>query len=179
MDGEESNSRTIPALGCRRPSSRRIRVVLPAPLAPSRPTTSPRRTTRSAAETAVNAPKRRDAPLASARMSTRLPPRLAGERGHYDGVVEVRLHRLHAVRERARRGPYTPAGASPPGQRGGTVGPASGSERAGNAAEDVFRRAAREHVPGLQQDHGGRAGRLVHVGRGDRDRGAARGSAGD
>src|SRR5580693_488387 len=42
-----------------RPSSIRIRVVLPAPLAPSRPTISPGRTSRLTSRTAVAAPNRR------------------------------------------------------------------------------------------------------------------------
>ena len=44
-----------------------MRVVLPAPLAPSSPTTSPARTSRSTPATAVNAPKRRTTLLGAAR----------------------------------------------------------------------------------------------------------------
>src|SRR5215472_598499 len=102
MDGGAPNSRTIPALGRRRPSSRRMRVVLPAPLAPSRPTTSPRPMTRSAADTAVNAPKRLLAPRVSARLSIRLPPRLVGQGRDHDRVVEVGVYWLHAVGKPAR-----------------------------------------------------------------------------
>src|SRR3954447_13548141 len=46
-----------PALGRTRPSSIRSVVVLPAPLGPRKPYTSPRRTVRSTASTAVRGPK--------------------------------------------------------------------------------------------------------------------------
>ena len=49
-----------------------MRVVLPAPLAPSRPTTSPPRTVRSAPPTATNEPKRRVTARASARGAGRV-----------------------------------------------------------------------------------------------------------
>ena len=75
-EGGRPNSSTLPAVGWRRPSSSRMRVVLPAPLAPSSPTTSPARTSRSTPATAVNAPKRRTAPSASGQ-----PRRACGRRG--------------------------------------------------------------------------------------------------
>ena len=50
----------LPALGERLPVSICIVVVLPAPLGPSRPRTSPRRRVKSIARTAACAPKDRD-----------------------------------------------------------------------------------------------------------------------
>src|SRR5512143_976121 len=54
-----------PALGASRPVSIRIAVVLPAPLAPRKPNTSPACTSNVMWSTAVNAPKVRVRPLAS------------------------------------------------------------------------------------------------------------------
>ena len=56
----------VPDVGRSRPRSSRMRVVLPAPLAPSSPTTSPARTSRSTPATAANAPKRRTTCAATA-----------------------------------------------------------------------------------------------------------------
>src|SRR5579864_8303532 len=118
MEGTEPNSRTAPRLGRSRPSSNRMRVVLPAPFAPSRPTTSPCPTARSTADTAVNAPKLLVTMLACASGSTGLPSRLVCCLGSQarddDRVLEVGRHRRHAVRQPARRAPYPPAGAAPP-----------------------------------------------------------------
>ena len=56
-DGGCPNSRTEPPETGSSPSSIRIRVVLPAPLAPSSPTTSPGPTVRSTRSTTVSGPK--------------------------------------------------------------------------------------------------------------------------
>ena len=63
MDGGCPKRMTSPRLGASRPSSILISVVLPAPLAPSRPTTSRGATCRSTSRTAAKWPNMRVAPV--------------------------------------------------------------------------------------------------------------------
>src|ERR1700728_1100395 len=141
----------LPSLGRSSPSSSRIRVVLPAPFAPSRPTTSPAETDRSTACTAVSEPKRRQTVAASAKASTGVtappgrpvrppasPSRLGGQLGHDHGVVEVGAGPLGARGQLAVGCPHPPAGAAPPGQRAGaaaTPGGRRGTHYAGHAPQ--------------------------------------------
>src|SRR5512142_238793 len=95
---------TLPRLGARVPQSRRIAVVLPAPLAPSRPKTSPRRTPRSTSRTAANAPKFRHSPLASiaAGPGSAMALRTLAERQLAQGdVVQARRARVDVQRRLA------------------------------------------------------------------------------
>src|SRR5215469_5589513 len=139
MDAGSPNSRMLPPLGLSRPSMRRMSVVLPAPLAPSRPRISPRRTLRLTASTAVNWPKRLVTCRASARDAIVLPPLLAGERGRNHGVFEVRLHWPDTVREPPVRGPYPPASTAPPGQRRRARSAGGAPERSRDVLQDLCR----------------------------------------
>ena len=59
------STRIVPAVGSARPSSRRISVVLPAPLAPRKPKATPRGTSRSTPSRAARSPKRLPSPRVS------------------------------------------------------------------------------------------------------------------
>src|SRR5271157_3537314 len=72
----------------------RIRVVLPAPLAPSSPTTSPGPTARSTPATAVNRPKTLLTPAHSASISGIGSLQLGAQRCHAHRVLQVRRHQL-------------------------------------------------------------------------------------
>ena len=74
MDGSCPNRRTSPRLGGSKPSSILISVVLPAPLAPSRPTTSRGATWRSTSRTAAKWPNTRVAPMLCASNSVMTAP---------------------------------------------------------------------------------------------------------
>src|SRR5437588_5599646 len=63
--GSRPKTRTLPPLGRSRPSRWRISVVLPAPLAPTRPKTQPRGTVRLTPSSARLGPKRRVKPRSS------------------------------------------------------------------------------------------------------------------
>ena len=56
--GAPPSTSTVPEVGRMMSSSMRIVVVLPAPLGPRKPNTSPRSISRSRSATAVNSPKR-------------------------------------------------------------------------------------------------------------------------
>ena len=70
-DGGAPNSAMVPPEAGSRPSSIRISVVLPAPLAPSRPTISPGPTRRLTSRTAVKWPNRR---VTAAHSASGAPP---------------------------------------------------------------------------------------------------------
>src|SRR5690348_17714418 len=100
-----------------RPSSVRISVVLPAPLAPSRPATSPGCSCIDTSSTAVNAPKRRVTCVARSRAPvTTTPSRrhrvAAGQRERDDDVLEVGLDHGSPGR-RIRAGPVLMLYAAP------------------------------------------------------------------
>src|SRR5262245_5730029 len=63
--GSRPKTRTEPVSACNRPSTCLISVVLPAPLAPTRPNTAPRGTARLTRSSATLAPKRRVTPRMS------------------------------------------------------------------------------------------------------------------
>jgi len=63
--GEPPSTSALPAVGRRMSSRSRIVVVLPAPLGPMKPKTSPRSTVRSSSSTAVSDPKRFVSPTVS------------------------------------------------------------------------------------------------------------------
>ena len=74
------------------------------------------------------------------------------------------------VRQAARRGPYPPAGAAPPGQGGRALGPRPAVPTAPGMSRRMSSGVPLASTARRKQDDGGGPGRLVHVGRGDHGR---------
>ncbi len=72
---------TVPPSACRAPLSMPTKVLLPAPLGPMTPSTSPRRTSRSTSDTATTSPNRLVMPAARRRACPRSPAAPLGEIG--------------------------------------------------------------------------------------------------
>src|SRR6266516_6667524 len=184
MDGSRPNSRTSPPLGRSKPSSIRISVVLPAPFAPSRPTTSPGATCRSTSSTAATRPNSRVAPMLCASASVMRTSQLTREGCDDHGVLQVRSGDLPGNGRggvRTGRNPDPPRGGVSPGTTGDW--PAQpfgrGQDGTGYGRDDLVRRSAGKRAAAVEHEHGGGAFGLVEVGRREYDSGARSGRSRD
>ena len=158
----------------------RIRVVLPAPLAPSSPTTSPGPTVRSTPSTAVNRPKTRRTPAHSARAQARAPSSSARRAATHTASCRSGVTGLAPGAPAAastRQVPRAPPGPAPLVRVRGRAG--RDRDRARHRCHDLGRGARGEGPPRVQDEHLRRPRRLVQVGGGHQHGRAARGGAGD
>jgi len=169
--GASPKSDASPEVGRRTPRAIRIRVVLPAPLAPMRPTTSPGLTSRSTSSRAASCPNRWPMPRTASSGSGAGPAARAGPAP--DPLAPVPLDRLPAApapapRRRGRpRGPARPAwhrpapsclprSTSASSSRAATSGRRAGSRRSRclPASPPLCPRVRRRRGPGLGQQPG-------------------------